>query len=216
THFRLQLEYDPDAKDFLYIIGMTNKPTLKVDNKHVLNNGTQLPLKPRKDYYIQAGTVLLNILYQGRPVDVTVMDQLRFTRLRLREAIGSRTGKRLGRDTPKFSHKVSSWITVLEVSWRYGGKYQLLTAVLGQGRYATVRKARRMSDDSIVAVKIIGNGRIRLPRYSSHDQLSPPDQLSREINTMLHLRHSNITRLLDYAFYDTERLATLLALELAP
>ncbi|KAK0259598.1 hypothetical protein LTS00_018194, partial [Friedmanniomyces endolithicus] len=144
------------------------------------------------------------------------MDQLRFTRLRLREAIGSRTGKRLGRDTPKFSHKVSSWITVLEISWRYGGKYQLLTAVLSQGRYSTVRKARRMSDDSIVAVKIIGNGRIRLPRYSSHDQLSPPDELSREINTMLHLRHSNITRLLDYAFYDTERLATLLALELAP
>ncbi|KAK0972310.1 serine/threonine protein kinase [Friedmanniomyces endolithicus] len=103
-----------------------------------------------------------------------------------------------------------------EVPWRYGGKYQLLTAVLGQGRYSTVRKARRMSDDSIVAVKIIGDGRIRPPRYSLHDQLSPPDQQSREINTMLHLRHSNITRLLDYAVYDAEPFATLLALEFAP
>ncbi|KAK1087137.1 Protein kinase protein rad53 [Friedmanniomyces endolithicus] len=213
---RLQLEYDPDAKDFLYIIGMTNKPTLKLDNKHVLNNGTQLPMKPRKDYYIQAGTVLLNIVYQGRPFDVTVMDQLRVARLRLREAIGSRTVKRLRRDTPKFSHKVSSWITVPEVPWRYGGKYQLLTAVLGQGRYPTVRKARRLSDDSIVAVKIISDGRIRPPRYSLHEQLSPPDQQSREINTMLHLRHSNITRLLDYAVYDAEPFATLLALEFAP
>ncbi|KAK1809997.1 Protein kinase protein rad53 [Friedmanniomyces endolithicus] len=216
THFRLQLEYDPDAKDFLYIIGMTNKPTLKIDNKHVLNNGTQLPLKPRRDYYIQAGTVLLNIVYQGRPFDVTVMDQLKAARLRLREAIGSRTVKRLRRDTPRFSHKVSSWITVPEVPWRYGGKYQLLTAVLGQERYATVRKARRLSDDSIVAVKIIGDGKVRPSRYSLHDHLSPPDQQSREINTMLHLRHSNITRLLDYAVYDAEPFATLLALELAP
>ncbi|KAK0768592.1 hypothetical protein LTR33_000691 [Friedmanniomyces endolithicus] len=210
THFRLQLEYDPDAKDFLYIIGMTNKPTLKVDNKHVLNNGTQLPLKPRSGYYIQAGTVLLNIIYQGRPFDLKV------ARLRLHEATGSRTVKKLRRDTPKFFHKVSSWITVPEVPWRYGGKYQLLTAVLGQGRYATVRTARRLSDGSIVAVKIIGDGRIRPSRYSLHDQLSLLDQQSREINTMLHLSHPNITRLLDYAVYDAEPFATLLAFEFAP
>ncbi|KAK1807236.1 spindle assembly checkpoint kinase [Friedmanniomyces endolithicus] len=76
--------------------------------------------------------------------------------------------------------------------------------------------SRRLSDGFIVAVKIIGDGRIRPSRYSLHDQLSPPDQQSREINTMLHLSHPNITRLLDYAVYDAEPFATLLALEFAP
>ncbi|KAK0303337.1 spindle assembly checkpoint kinase [Friedmanniomyces endolithicus] len=76
--------------------------------------------------------------------------------------------------------------------------------------------SRRLSDGFIVAVKIIGDGRIRPSRYSLHDQLSPSDQQSREINTMLHLSHPNITRLLDYAVYDAEPLATLLALKFAP
>ncbi|KAK1809993.1 hypothetical protein LTR12_015637 [Friedmanniomyces endolithicus] len=42
---------------------------------------------------------------------------------------------------------------------------------------------------------MIGDGSIRPSRYSLHDQPSPPNQQSREIKTMLHLRHSNITRL---------------------
>ncbi|KAK0265207.1 Calcium/calmodulin-dependent protein kinase type II subunit gamma [Friedmanniomyces endolithicus] len=111
--------------------------------------------------------------------------------------------------TPRFAHKYLGWITLPDIPWQGREKYELSEHCAGSGAYSTVRTARRVSDHQTVAVKIIGDGDVAAHR------LSPRHLQEREVEVMHSLDHTNVVRLLDYAFYDHEPYATLLVLEWA-
>ncbi|TKA25795.1 hypothetical protein B0A54_17583 [Friedmanniomyces endolithicus] len=108
-----------------------------------------------------------------------------------------------------FAHRYQGWVTLQDIPWQGGDKYALSEHCAGSGEFSTVRTARRASDQQTVAVKIIGDGNVAAYRRS------PRHLQERELDTMHGLNHTNVIRLLDYAFYDNEPYATLLVLEWA-
>ena len=210
THFRLNVEFHSDRSNVLRITSMTRNAVFVIDNAHSLSYEESRVLFGSSKHGVQAGNVFLNITIANRPLNKSVVERLEAARLAPSREPGTRVHQTPRRETPRFSHNLGAWVKVTNIPWRRGGDYKLGREILGSGRYSTVRKAVQPSDQSVVAVKIISDG--SNPPF----RLSPPERQSREIDIMMDLTHRNIVRLLDYAHYDAEPVATLLALDLAP
>ncbi|KAK1809428.1 serine/threonine protein kinase [Friedmanniomyces endolithicus] len=175
-----------------------------------LSYGQQVALKPRLTNRVQAGLVVFDIVSADRHFEPAALSKLEAARSKAHGALGLRRLKKLRKETPRFSHKLTDWNTLQDIPWQNGGVYKLFNTVLGVGRYSTVRKARReVPDYQTVAVKIIGAGVIADERRSNRELQE------NELRIMLELEHVNIVRLVDFAVYDAAPFATLLALERA-
>lgn len=209
VHFQLDLVFGEEQPQMLWIVNMSAEATLEIEQAQ-LSYGQQRALKPRFTNRVQAGLVVFDIVSADRRFEPAVLSKLGAARRKDPEALGLRRLKKLRRDTPRFSHKLTDWSTLQDIPWQKRGVYKLFNTVLGVGRYSTVRKARsRVTDYKTVAVKIIGDGAIANERRSNRELQE------NELRIMLELEHVNIVRLVDFAVYDAAPFATLLALELA-
>ncbi|TKA24785.1 hypothetical protein B0A54_17549 [Friedmanniomyces endolithicus] len=209
VHFRLDLVLGEDEPQMLWIVNMSTKATLEIAQTQ-LSYGQQVALKPRLTNRVQAGLVVFDIVSADRHFEPAALSKLEAARGKAHGALGLRRLKKLRKETPRFSPKLTGWNTFQNIPWQSGGAYKLFNTVLGVGRYSTVRKARRqVPDHQTVAVKIIGAGVIAGERRSNRELQE------NELRIMLELEHVNIVRLVDFAVYDAAPFATLLALERA-
>ncbi|KAK0247721.1 Protein kinase protein rad53 [Friedmanniomyces endolithicus] len=207
VHFRLALTgIAPDGTGsiVLSLVNTSAQNTVEVDGVQLLR-ADQHPLTKHTTHHVVAGPVSLSIDLPDHQLDLAALEDLHAARLQSVMILGARKISRLRTSTPIYQ----GWVTLQDIPWQGGDKYALSEHCAGSGEFSTVRTARRASDQQTVAVKIIGDGNVAAYRRS------PRHLQERELDTMHGLNHTNVIRLLDYAFYDNEPYATLLVLEWA-
>ncbi|KAK3621930.1 hypothetical protein LTR56_022517 [Elasticomyces elasticus] len=206
--FRLLFDTEIEQPQKLEICNTASMSVLHMD-RHVLVGSDHVRLKPGCVHHVQAGPgVSFLITFLDRHLTDDAWTELRAAASGDKRLPAARNIKKLrGKPTPSFPHSDPSWVTHPGIPYRRGIRITML-GILHKSERSTVRKAQRHALGKTVAVKIIGQSNDTTVRVS-------PDEMQRELGTMLKLEHIHIIPLLDYAVFEDDPYTTVLVLELA-